>query len=64
MMRNRSSGVFDPPLIGPFEFIAYKDPDRYACWLQDEHGIMFDCSVAHITPFVERDILHKRRRSM
>lgn len=24
LMKNRSSGVFEPPLTGPFEFVKYK----------------------------------------
>lgn len=49
MIRNRSSGVFEPMLIGPFEFVRYKQGGR-ACWLKDNDGREFDCSVAHLVP--------------
>ena len=50
LMKNRSSGVFEPPLTGPYEFVRYKQGGR-ACWLKDNEGREFDCSVAHLVPF-------------
>ena len=62
MLKNRASGVFDPPLVGPFEFVKYKDDDRYAVLLRDDNGVIFDASVAHIVPHMDLDTVTKKRR--
>lgn len=49
LMKNRTFGVFDPPLVGPFEFIRYKQGGR-AAWLKDDSGREFDVSVTHLVP--------------
>ena len=51
-MKNRMSGVFEPPLVGPFEFIRYKQGGR-AAWIKDANGLEFDVSIAHLVPFDE-----------
>ena len=61
MMKNRMAGVFDPPLVGPFEFVGYKDEDKYACWLKDDQGAIFDCAASHVVPMVE-DVQQVRKR--
>jgi hypothetical protein len=50
LLKNRSNGVFDPPLIGPYEFVRYKDEDKYAAILKSKEGTLLDCSVSHLVP--------------
>ena len=38
LVKNRASGTFETPLIGPFEFVRYKDKDCYAAILEDDTG--------------------------
>jgi hypothetical protein len=45
LIQNREAGALKSNLIGPFEFVRYKDPDRYACILRDGDDREFDCSV-------------------
>ena len=62
-MKNRASGVFEPPLVGPYEFVDYKGDDRLAVWLKDGEGKVLDCAVSHLVPLdesVEAGV--KRRR--
>ena len=54
LVKNRASGTFETPLIGPFEFVRYKDKDCYAAILEDDTGRQFDCSVTHLVPVEER----------
>jgi hypothetical protein len=37
--------VFETPLVGPYEFMGYKDKTEYAAWLKDGNGNVFDVSV-------------------
>lgn len=49
MLKNRKSGVFEPTLVGPFEFLEFKQGSgKAAVWLQDMDGNQFDASAAHI----------------
>lgn len=42
------------PLVGPYEFVAYKDYDKYAAILRDEdNGKTFDCAVTHLVPVLQ-----------
>ncbi len=50
LVKNRSSGSLETPLVGPFRFVCYKDRDRYACILENDDGSSFDCSVSHVVP--------------
>ena len=50
LVKNRSSGSLETPLVGPFRFLRYKDRDRYACILEYEDGTYFDCSMSHVVP--------------
>jgi hypothetical protein len=52
LMKNRDTGVFAPALVGPYEFVRYKKGGR-ACWLKDNDGKEFDCSITHLVPFVD-----------
>jgi hypothetical protein len=47
-VKNRKPGVLEAKLVGPYEFVRYKDWDKYACVLKDENNKEFDCSVSHI----------------
>lgn len=48
LVKNRAHGSLEPKLVGPYEFVKYKDYEGYACILRDEDGKEFDCSVAHL----------------
>ena len=48
LVKNRKPGVLETKLVGPYEYVRYKDRDKYACVLKDENGREFDCSVSHI----------------
>ena len=45
LIKNRVEGSLAPKLVGPFQFVKYKDVDRYSCILRDGEGHEFDCSV-------------------
>ncbi len=55
LMKNRTFGVFDPPLVGPFEFVRYKRGGR-AAWLKDDAGREFDVSVSHLVPVDQLEV--------
>ena len=61
LMKNRASGVFEAPLVGPYEFVDYKDKDKYAAWLKDGDGKVFDCAVSHLVPMYDAPLVKKRR---
>lgn len=54
--------MFDPPLVGPYEFKGYKHDDKNAAWLMDNDGNMFDCTAAHLVPLFDAPLVKKRRR--
>ena len=57
-MKNRKPGVFEPPLVGPFEFVKYKRGGR-AAWLRDSTGKQFDVSVTHLVPVEYLDTMEE-----
>lgn len=59
LVKNRSAGSLETPLVGPFRFLRYKDADRYACILENEDGTYFDCSMAHVVP-VDSEVMRRR----
>ena len=53
-IKNRRDGALEMPLVGPYEFVAYKDYDKYAAILRDEDtGKTFDCAVTHLVPVLQ-----------
>lgn len=52
LMKNHDTCVFAPALVGPSEFIRYKNEGR-VCWLKDTDGREFDYSVEHLVPVVD-----------
>ena len=50
LVKNRKSGSLESKLVGPFEFVRYKDFDKYAVILRDDDGHEFDCSSSHLMP--------------
>lgn len=54
LIKNRVKGSLETKLTGPYEFVKYKDYDRYACVLKDDKGKEFDCSVEHLVPMEKR----------
>ena len=64
-MKNRAVGMFEPPLVGPYEFLEYKKPDGLSVWLKDADGKVFDCATSHLVPYKENvSATVKRRRNM
>jgi hypothetical protein len=53
LVKNRASGSLESKLVGPFKFVGYKDRDKYAVWLENDSGDVFDCAVTHLVPLRE-----------
>ena len=56
LVKNRAEGALESKFIGPYWFVKYKDFDGYACILETEDGIQFDCSVKHVVPVDKRSV--------
>lgn len=54
--------MFEPPLVGPYEFVGYKGPDGLSVWLKDSNGKTFDCAVSHLVPYEEDLVTGVKRR--
>lgn len=60
LVKNRRSGSLESKLVGPFEFVRYKDYDKYAVVLRDDDGREFDCAASHLVPVSSKRRLKRR----
>ena len=60
LVKNSASGVLESKFVGPYWFLKYKDREGYACILETEDGMYFDCSVKHVVPVDKRAVYSRK----
>lgn len=61
-MKNRRDGVFEPYLVGPYEFLGYKSPDKRVAVLLDGRNQQFECSSSYLVPLRAETDSHSREK--
>ena len=54
--------MFEPPLLGPYEVVRYKDKDKYVVVLQDDMGQQWDCAASHVVLMHLEETFNKKVR--